>query len=109
MSLRKTAWAITKNTFKDFSADRVPKLAAALAYYTIFSLPGLLIIVIWITDIFYGKQAVEGTVYGQISSFVGHDAALQIQETMRNSIITGNNWAAAAGVVSLVLGASGVF
>ena len=108
--LFKAGWAITKNTFKDFGAARVPKLAAALAYYTVFSLPGLLIIVIWITDIFYGRQAIEGSIYGQIAEFVGRDAAVQIQETIRKSTISsGNSWAAAVGIATLVIGATGVF
>ncbi|HRQ52130.1 MAG TPA: ribonuclease BN, partial [Agriterribacter sp.] len=75
----KGAWKITRQTFSDFIDNKVLKLSAALSYYTIFSLPGLIIIVIWISDIFYGDKAVEGTVYAQIAGLVGKDAALQIQ------------------------------
>jgi membrane protein len=86
------------------------KLSAALSYYTLFSLPGLLIIVLWISDIFYGKAAVEGTVYGQIADFVGRDAALQIQQTIRNATLSSDNKIATiVGLVTLIIGATSVF
>ena len=96
MTLR-DAWKITKQTFSDFIDDKVLKLSAALAYYTIFSLPGLIIIVIWISDIFYGEKAVEGTVYGQIAGLVGKDAAMQIQQTIRNATLSYETGFAATG------------
>lgn len=109
MPLRK-AWNITKKTFVETFEDRVPKLAASLAYYTVFSLPGLLLVVIWISDLFYGRQAVEGTVYGRIANLVGGEAAAQIQQTIRNArMSTGSSWAAVIGIGTLVLGATGVF
>jgi membrane protein len=107
----KTIRCIAKQTFNDFFADRILKLSAALAYYTLFSLPGLLIIVIWFLDIFYGqKTMVEGSVYGQISQLVGPDAAHQIQQTILNSINSGQNKIAAiVGLVTLIFGATSVF
>lgn len=109
MSL-KGAWRITKETLVEFTDNKVLKLSAALAYYTIFSIPALLIIIIWVSDIFYGREAVEGGVYAQIAGFVGKDAALQIQETIRNATLSsGSNWAAIIGVATLVIGATGVF
>lgn len=90
--------------------NRVLKLSAALAYYTIFSLPGLVIIIIWITDIFYGKQAVEGSVYGQIEGLVGRDAAIQIQETIRNATLSADgHFATIVGLATLIIGATSVF
>src|SRR5689334_17603508 len=109
-SLGKRMGTILKLTFSYFFEKRVMKLSAALAYYTIFSLPGLLIIVIWISDFFYGRAAVEGTIYGQISSFVGKDAALQIQETIRNATTSGNSrFATIVGLVTLLLGSTSMF
>jgi membrane protein len=106
----KRAWNITKETFSEFVEDRVLKLSAALAYYTIFSLPGLLIIIIWVSNIFYGREAIEGSVYGQITGFVGKDAALQIQDTIRNATTaSGSKIAAIIGIASLLIGATGVF
>lgn len=109
MSLKKL-WNIIKLSFSDFFSDRILKLSAALAYYTIFSLPGLLIIIIWVSDIFYGHQAVEGKVYGQIASLVGSDAAAQIQQTIRNAALSGESKVATiVGLVTLIIGATSVF
>jgi len=106
----KTLWKILKQSVSDFFEDRILKLSAALAYYTIFSLPGLIIIVIWVSDIFYGQKAVEGTVYGQISDLVGPDAALQIQQTIRNAVLSGESRIATIiGLVTLIFGATSVF
>src|SRR6266536_137067 len=103
-------WTILKLTFKYFFEKSVMKLSAALAYYTIFSLPGLLIIVIWISDFFYGRAAVEGTIYGQISGFVGKDAALQIQETIRNATSSSTSrFATIIGLITLLVGSTSMF
>ena len=59
----KRAWNIVKETFAEFIDHKVMKLSASLAYYTIFSIPALLIMIIWISDMFYGRQAVEGGVW----------------------------------------------
>ncbi|HRO48490.1 YihY/virulence factor BrkB family protein [Agriterribacter sp.] len=106
----KGAWKITKQTFSDFIDNKVLKLSAALAYYTIFSLPGLIIVVIWISDIFYGDKAVEGTVYGQIAGLVGRDAALQIQQTIRNATLSyETGFATTIGIATLIFGATSIF
>jgi membrane protein len=99
-----------RQSVSDFFDDRILKLSGALAYYTIFSLPGLLIIIIWVTDIFYGRDAVEGKIYGQISNLVGPDAAAQIQETIRNAVTSGEStFATIVGLITLIIGATGVF
>lgn len=106
----KIIWGSIKQAFKDFFEHRVLKLSAALAYYTIFSLPGLIIIVVWVTDIFYGHEAVEGTVYGQIAKLVGPDAAIQIQDTIRNATLsTEGSFATIIGLITLIIGATSVF
>ncbi|MBP7556814.1 MAG: YihY/virulence factor BrkB family protein [Chitinophagaceae bacterium] len=109
MTFRK-AWCIIRDSFVDFFQSRVLKLSAALAYYTVFSLPGLIIIVIWVSDIFWGEQAVEGTVYGQIAGLVGQDAALQIQATIRNATLSPeSSFATVIGLGTLILGATSIF
>src|SRR5882724_5092860 len=105
-----TTWKILKEFFSEFVANKVPKLAAALAYYTVFSLPALLIIVIWLGDIFYGQQAVEGKLYFELANMVGKDGALQIQQTIRNTSVSGEgHYATIISIVGLLLGASGIF
>lgn len=108
--LLKQMWTIIKLTFKYFLDKRGMKLSASLAYYTIFSLPALLIIIIWVSDFFYGRAAVEGTIYGQIESFVGQDAALQIQQVIRNANYSGDShFATIIGLITLILGATSMF
>jgi membrane protein len=110
MTFLSAGWKIIKETFSEFGANKAPKLAAALAYYTIFSLPALLIIIIWLGDIFYGQQAVEGKLYLELSNMVGREGALQIQQTIRNtSVSTDSYFATILSIVGLVLGATGIF
>jgi len=113
MQIRDTAHKIghiLKETFKGFIDDDGLKLSAALSYYTIFSLPPLLIIIISLSGIFFGADAVRGELFGQISGLVGIDAALQIQETIKNvKLSTSNTFATTLGVIVLLIGASRVF
>ena len=106
----RNVWKITTQTVTDFFNHRVLKLSAALAYYTIFSLPGLIIIIIWVSDIFYGREAIEGTIYHQIEGFVGKEPAIQIQETIRNATLSHDTgFATLVGLATLILGATSVF
>jgi membrane protein len=109
MSLKNT-WKITKQTFTDSFASNVFKLSGSLAFFTVFSLPGLLIIIIWFSDLFYGHDVVEGSVYHFIEGFIGHNAALEIQQIIHNSMqATGNNFATIVGLGALIIGATNVF
>jgi len=113
MQIKNTASKIgylIKETFKGFMEDNALQLSAALSYYTIFSLPPLLIIIISLSGIFFGADAVRGEIFGQIKGLVGNDAALQIQETLKNvKLSNSSTFAATLGVIILVIGASGVF
>jgi membrane protein len=101
---------IFKETFNGFLDDNGLKLSAALSYYTIFSLPPLLIIIISLGGIFFGADAVEGKIFGQINGLVGNGPALQIQEIIKNvKLLNGNVLATIIGFVILIIGASGVF
>src|SRR5689334_1241204 len=96
--------------FSEFVAQKVPKLAAALGYYTIFSFPPLLLIMMRLSDVFYGHEAVEGKVYQELSDLMGKQGALQIQETIRQTTFSSGGYVAAViGIVTLVLGATGIF
>ncbi|MBC7949060.1 MAG: YihY/virulence factor BrkB family protein [Chitinophagaceae bacterium] len=106
----KKIWKIIKQSFSDFIDTSALKHSAALAYYTIFSLPAILIIIIWVSNIFYGREIVEGSIYTQLSGFVGQDAAVQIQDTIRNASTSAHGpWAAVVGIITLIIGATGVF
>jgi membrane protein len=101
---------ILKQTVSDFLDDRGPKLSAALSYYTIFSIAPMLIVIITLCEVFLGRQAIEGSIYKEINTMVGNDAALQIQEMIKNAALSGDSvWATCIGVITLLIGATSVF
>src|SRR6478672_12497411 len=106
----KGIWEVLKHSFKGFSEDKITKLSASLAYYTIFSLGPLLIVIIFLCSIFLGREAVEGSIFFQLQSFIGKDAAAQIQEIIKNASLSGKGgMAAVIGVITLLIGATTVF
>ncbi|MBA9072105.1 membrane protein [Flavobacterium gossypii] len=103
-------WYLLKTTFNEFNDDNAIKLSASLSYYTIFALPPLMIIIITICGFFFGTEAVTGQLYGQINGLVGNDAAIQIQNAIKNVELSNSNvFATIFGGVMLLIGASGVF
>ena len=84
--------------------------SAVIAYNAIFSLPGLLIVVVTLAGYFFGADAVSGRLHSQIAEAMGNDTANQIQEM----IISANKsrdsfWATVLGIATIVIGATGVF
>lgn len=109
-SIIKSGLTILKNAFSDFLDDRGPKLSASLAYYTIFSLPALLVVLIGLGSIFLGRAAFQGEVFRYINSFVGDVAAAQIEDMLKNTTTNYNNiWATIIGGITLLVVASGIF
>jgi membrane protein len=103
-------WLVLRQAFTEFSNDNGMKLSASLSYYTIFSLGPVLIIVISLAGIFFGKEAVEGKIYYQINGLVGNQTALQVQDIIRNIEQTQLGASGALfGLVVLIVGATGVF
>jgi len=91
----------TKDPFKE---------SAVIAYYSIFSLPGFLIVIIAIAGYFFGKEAVSGRIANEISSTMGEETALQIQEIIAKGSKSKNSaWASIIGVFTILIGATGVF
>ncbi|MEP6927244.1 MAG: YihY/virulence factor BrkB family protein [Ginsengibacter sp.] len=106
----KGLWKILKDSFTGFSEDRILKLSAALAYYTVFSIGPLLIVIIFLCTLFFARDAIEGTIYGQIQGFVGRDAAVQLQEIIKSAAIGGKGKIAAIiGIITLIIGATSMF
>jgi membrane protein len=107
----KTVLRLLKETFAEWQKDRVPLLAASLAYYTVFSIAPLLIIAISIAGAFFGEEAVRGEIIGQIQGLIGKDSASTIQGMLQNTqkANSGGTIATIFGIITLLLGASGVF
>jgi membrane protein len=103
-------WPILKETCNEFIDNKTMRMSAALAYYTIFSLAPMLIVIISLCDIFYGRAAIEGSVFEHIQQFIGKDAALQVQQIIRNATISRDiTWASVIGIAALIFAATGVF
>lgn len=99
-----------KKVFKEFSADDILKYSASLAYYTVFSIAPLLVIISTLSAIFFGKDAVQGQVYEQLEGLVGSVAAVQIQDIIKNIHLTGNNFfASIVSIIILLIGATTIF
>jgi membrane protein len=101
---------ILKETFNAFIDDKGLKLSASLAYYTIFSLAPMLIVLLSVGGIFYGHDALQGKIFRELNDFIGNEAAMQIQATLKKLALSGkSNIAIITGLVTLLIGASGVF
>jgi membrane protein len=110
MNWIKFVFSLLKESLSEFLEDNALKLSAALSYYTIFSLAPMLLLIISIVSIFYGKEAFQGELFSQISGLVGKQAAVQVQELIKNAAITNkSNMAAVIGGITLLIGATGVF
>lgn len=102
---------LIKGTIAEWQEDNVPVLAAALAYYTVFSLAPLLLIAIAIAGSVFGEEAARGELVRQIQGLVGKEGAEAVQSMIENANKPGSGGAIATiiGVVLLMFGASGVF
>jgi membrane protein len=111
MKYAATTFDLLKQTFKEWSADDAPRLAAALSYYTAFSLAPLLIVIIAVVGIFFGEEAARGEIVARLTSELGRDNAAFIEEIVVNASSEENSGVIATivGLVALLLGASGVF
>lgn len=104
------AGSIFKMSFQGFLADKVLKLSGSLAFTTVFSMGPLILIIITTTSFFFGQDAIEGRIYGQLEGFLGHDTALQLQEIIKHAAISDKNGVATViGLIFLFIGATGVF
>ena len=103
------AWSLIRQTFVEWAEDGAPRLGAALAYYSIFSLGPLLIITIGIASLFFESGGVQQQVMGQIRSLVG-DQGAQAIETMLTASSKGNQSIVATviGFAVLIFGALSV-
>lgn len=102
-------WAVLKQTGTSWSQDKVPRLAAALAFYTILSVAPLLVVVLAVAGLVFGREAVAGRVEDQLRGLVGNQGGEALQAMIASAEGPGSGVAMVVGVVMLLLGASGVF
>lgn len=109
-SVIKNNFELLKDTFNAFSDDNAMRMSAALAYYTIFSLAPLLLIIIWLVGFFFGERAIEGQVFQELNAIVGKESAKLIQEFIQGVSLAGKSGLAIViGIGTLVAGATKVF
>lgn len=106
----KNIWSVLKQGFTEFNDINIMKMAAALAYYTVFALAPMLIVIITIVQFFYGQEAINGELYPQISGFLGAEAGAQVQEMIKNAAVSPTGTISTIiSIVVLLLTATGVF
>jgi membrane protein len=107
-SRRGTALKLITQTLSDWNTDKVPRLGAALAYYALFSIPPLFLLVIASISLFY-KGDVTGAILLQLSTLMGADTARTVIEISQLQSTGEGPLAGFLGVFLLVFGATGVF
>ena len=106
----RTFWQLIKKAVLDFFADSLLSRGAAIAYYTVFSLAPVLVVVIAVAGLVFGHEAARAAVIGQLEKLMGHKSA-ELVQTMLEAASNHETglWATVIGVGTLVLTASGVF
>ena len=104
------AWQILKFTGNGYIEDNCLSRGAAIAYYTVFSLAPVLIIVIAVAGFVFGADAARGALVDEISSLMGRQGGEAIQAMITSaSNQNRSGWAGAVGLITLLVTASGVF
>jgi membrane protein len=103
-------WGLLKDTFTDWNEHKVPRLGAALAFYTALSIAPLLVFSLRIAAFFFGDEAARGEIERQMQSMMGEQGAEAVQAMLKSANQPGvGTVATVLGLVTLLLGASGVF
>lgn len=100
---------LLKSAFAQWNRDNAPRMSAALAYYTIFSLAPLVVIAVAMAGLVFGAQAAQAEFLRQVGRLVGYDAASAVQAIIQSVHNPANSaLASVLGMVILLVGASGV-
>jgi membrane protein len=106
----KEFWILLKAAAADWSHDKAPRLGAALAYYTVFSIVPLLIVIIGIIGLVFGQEAAQGAIIEQLSNLVGEQSAAAIKDMIERAETPSTGLVSTLiAVVVLLSGAAGLF
>ncbi len=106
----RTAADVAIETIKEWHKDNALRLGAALAYYAIFSIGPLLLVVVAVGGAFFGREAAEHRILETLRDYVGDGGARAVEAAIRSSAMSGENrLAAIVGIGVLVFGATGLF
>jgi membrane protein len=107
--MRELVWLV-RTAVNRWIEDRAASMGAAIAYYTVFSLAPILILVIAIAGLAFGRRAAEGALFGEIAGLVGQESAGAVQVMLRSaSDTTSGVIATLVSLATLLLAATGVF
>jgi membrane protein len=102
--------SLGKKTVYSWLGDRAPTMGAAIAYYTVFSLAPMLVMVIAVAGLAFGQKAAEGALFGELADLVGPESAGAVQAMLRSASSTGSGIiATAVGIGTLIIAATAVF
>jgi membrane protein len=106
----KQYWSVSKAAASQWSKDRAPRLGAALAYYTTFSMVPLLIVIIGIIGLVFGEETAQSAIIDQIRNLVGPQSADAIKEMLHRADQPSSGiFSTIIATVTLLVGAAGFF
>lgn len=105
----KNLWNIIVDAFKGSEEHNVFKLSASLSFYSLFALGPIFMVIMFISNIFWGHQAIEGKIYSQMSGLIGDTAAGQVQELIKSAWTGRHDFFAIIGIVALLIAATTIF
>ncbi len=105
----RSIWDLIVEAYNEWSADNALRLGASLAYYTVFSIAPLLILVMAIVGFVYGGDAAKGQILGQVKDIAGPRIASTLQSMLNPQTRSSGLLATVVSIVTLLVGASGVF
>src|SRR5687767_13545089 len=106
----KELWALLRQAVDAWVDDYAPSMGAALAYYTLFSIAPLLLIVIAVAGLAFGDQAARGEIFEQLNGLMGAEGAGAVEKLLQSADRpAGGVIATLTGLLLLALGASTVF
>lgn len=103
-------WSLSKRAYFNWNRNDPWARSATIAYYALFSLPSLLIIVVTVAGYFFGREDVQLRITTEIGEFIGEESARAIEGMVSNAMLKeSSTFAVVFGVAFLVFGATGVF
>ncbi|MFD1874591.1 YihY/virulence factor BrkB family protein [Hymenobacter bucti] len=103
-------WCLLRQTAASFLRDNVLQLSASLAYYALFALGPMLLLVVFVFGYFGGSQRVESGLFVQIQELIGPGAATQVRKIMQYAVLDGSHpLSTGVGLLLLILAATSVF
>ena len=106
----KDVFQLVRRSAKDFGDDECPRMAAALAYYTVFALPPLLILILMLVGAFVSRDQVQAALSGEVGRMMGQDGSRMVMTMITQAKQPGGGpIGTILGIGALVLGATGAF